>query len=170
MGLTMWHAAEAERVGDKIIPRDFPLLAESGTRIEYVFRSDATKSGGKICLGKCRKVGGLNAILSAEGGIPEEPTEPKDMAYLVVEVAYDMWRRMEPAQQEALVFHELCHAVVEKGEEEDDVWTLRLRAHDVEAFADEVRIYGLWKSDLTFFVETAGESLQLSFENHPVPA
>lgn len=170
MPVSYCSAGVVEEIADRLIPEHFPNLHESGVRIEYVFRSEAAKSGGKLCLGKARKVGGLNAILSMDSGPPEVWTAPADAAYFVIEVAADTWQRMSPKQQEALTFHELCHLVVEPGEEEKDAWTLKLRHHDLEAFADEVRFYGAWKADIQFFHQVTAEALSLPFDGQPAPA
>jgi hypothetical protein len=170
MPITYRVASEAERIADKLIGKDFPIIGESGLRIVHLFRSEASKSGGKLCLGKTRKVGGIGALLAMDGGIPEDPVIPSDVALAVIEYAEDIWQRMTSIQREALVFHELCHIVVEPGEEEDDVWSFRLRTHDLEAFADEVTRYGAWKSDIAYFAEATAEALRLPFDGTPAPA
>lgn len=167
MGITYWHAAEAERIFEKIADECFPLIVESGLRVEFLFRSEATRSGGKLHAGKCRKVGGMNAILSVEGGIPDDPVEPSDVAYAVIEIAHDWWQRMTAEQKEALVFHEAMHVDLVQDGEEDDAWSFKLKTHDLECFAAEVERYGLWTQDLQHFVSSTGDKLTLPFDEAP---
>ncbi len=73
------------------------------------------------------------------------------------------WTQATPHQREALVFHELCHAVHAKdkaGEErfDDDgkpVWDIR--GHDLEEFNEVVRRFGAWSPDIGQFIAAARE-------------
>ena len=55
------------------------------------------------------------------------------------------WSRLGPAEQEALVAHELCHgSMSEKG-------ALRVEKHDLEEFGFVVRKYGAWQQSIALF-------------------
>ena len=55
------------------------------------------------------------------------------------------WSRLGPAEQEALVAHELCHgSMSEKG-------ALRVVKHDLEEFGFVVRKYGAWQEGIALF-------------------
>jgi hypothetical protein len=55
------------------------------------------------------------------------------------------WSRLGPAEQEALVAHELCHGEMsEKG-------SLRVVKHDLEEFGFVVRKYGAWQQSIALF-------------------
>jgi hypothetical protein len=60
-------------------------------------------------------------------------------------------------QMEALIFHELKHAKIE------DMVPV-IVPHDCEVFADEIKRYGLWKSDLHQVAEASAQALLLPFE------
>lgn len=122
-------------------------------RIEYVWRDKASKSNGRVVLGKARKVSGLNAFLIQEG-------EAEDL--FVVEIAADTWGRLELPQRRALVDHELCHLRVDH--DDDGMPVLSMRGHDLEEFACIVERYGLWKSDVAAFGTVVAEQLVLAIE------
>ena len=71
------------------------------------------------------------------------------------------WAQAPASAREALVFHELCHAVHAKdkaGEERFDeegrpVWDIR--AHDLESFNEEVRRFGAWSPEIGAFIAAA---------------
>lgn len=123
-----------------------------GERIEYVFRSEHAKDGGKAVFGKARKIGGLNAYLSmTEDGNEED--------YFVIEIALDIWGGMSDRQRVALVDHELSHCVIKHSENGD--MSIAIAPHDLEEFNAVVERHGLWRADVKSFMEAASGQLRL---------
>lgn len=100
--------------------------------VRFMWKRKGGESGGKAVYGKCVKPGGLlrHALSAAD---------------FVIWLAADQCQGFTRHQVEALLYHELCHI----GRDEDGKRSLV--PHDVEAFASEVREYGLWMSDLRTF-------------------
>ena len=107
-----------------------------GVAIAYLFTENLDPKGGKEVLAKIRKATPFEAFFANVA--------------LVMIVGKEAWFAMTAEQRIALVDHELCHAGVENG-------VLKLRAHDLEEFADVVKRHGLWKSDLIAFRENCGQ-------------
>lgn len=154
MTVTYRPADEPARIAGKLINKHHDHLA--GQRIEYVFRSTASKSNGKVVLGKARKVTGLNAYLAQPE--PDEVPVDADVDFFVIEFAEDEWAKLDTDQREALVDHELCHLQVEWDDETEEI-TLKLRPHDLEEFNEIVRRHGLWRDDVREFAETIQPTL-----------
>ncbi len=146
-------ASAAAEIAADLIPRHHDDLI--GVRIEYVFRSKAAKSKGRVVLGRARKVGGLNAFLAAEDEPDEVAVDPD--AFFVLEFAEDEWASLSHRQRVALVDHELSHCVVEYGD--DGERKLGLVGHDLEEFEAIVYRHGLWKPDVTRFVRAGATKL-----------
>jgi hypothetical protein len=165
--VTYTRAPEVEKIANRIIPKHHPHLI-AVHKIDYVFRSEAAQTGGKIVAGKTRKIGGLNAFLTlgaaAEEGRPDGDT-PAVEPFFVVEIAADIWGILTPSQREALVDHELCHCTTGINEQGEVV--LKTRAHDVEEFKAIVERHGLWQPELEDLVKAAtGTQLSLLDEGH----
>lgn len=160
MTVTYSLAPEVAKIGRQLLKQhhDSDLLDQ---RIEYLFRSEAAKAGGRTIWGKARKITGLNAFLAdkepAEGPISDDT--PDVEAFFVIEIAYDVWLTLTSKQKVALVDHELNHLQV--GYNESGELVLKLRAHDLEEFEDVVRRHGLWKKDVEHFVKVAADQLNL---------
>lgn len=154
-------AIEAERIGRELIGKHFPDIVESGVQVRYVFRSEAQKHNGRLRLGECKKIGGFGAWLTLSSP-PEGFVEPAEVAFYALVFAEDMWSQLTTHQRTALVHHELSHIWVEPSDDEDG-WTLKVRSHDVEEFADTVKLFGVWAPDLDFFVRQTSEAIQLPF-------
>jgi hypothetical protein len=157
MTVTYTLAPEVKEIAQKLIANHHSDLI--GTRIEYIFRSEAAESNGKTVYGKARKLSGLNAFLAtpdrAPVGQPDAST-PEVEAFFVLEIAADVWKMIDKKQRAALVDHELCHFYVRPD------GALALMPHDVEAFAAEVRRHGLWREDLeNSFRSVSGKQLSL---------
>lgn len=132
MTTTYWYAPEVEELARKLIEEHHPELV--GIRIDYVFRSPAANHGGKVVLGKARKISGLAAFLAHHEG-----------AFLVMEIAGDVWQELTERKRAALVDHELCHMGT------DDNGGPKILSHDVEEFVVVVERHGIWKRDLESF-------------------
>lgn len=140
------RAEDVEQIAAELIRLHHPHLDR--VRIEYVWRDKASVKGGKIVLGKARKVSGLNAYLSRP-----DPDSDVYVDYFVIEIAADTWAALNEDQQRALVDHELMHCGL------DANFRLTLVPHDCEAFVNEIVRHGLWKRDLAELVE-AGKGVQ----------
>jgi len=100
---------------------------------------------GRVVLGKCKKASDLDRQLA-------------DFDFVIL-LNREFWT--EPtatdAQRRALIDHELCHAEVVLGEDdepvEDELGRIcyRMRKHDIEEFAEIVERHGLYKRDLEQF-------------------
>jgi predicted metallopeptidase len=146
-------ATEVAKVGADLIkkvPTHKPLAE---VRVEYVFKPEASRSRGKLVLGKAKLVTGLNAFLAGDGS-----NDP----FFVVEVAKNTWDRLTVEQRRALVDHELCHFVVT----DDGAGAVRLsiRGHDLEEFAEVVERQGFWRSEIAAFGSTVAEQMTLALE------
>src|SRR6185436_7497191 len=89
------------------------------------------KHGTKTAIGKCLKPSGLLHELS--------------QASFIIWLAADKCAGWTKHKVEALLYHQLCHAG------RDEQGRTFIKSHDVQAFASEVRYYGLWAADLREF-------------------
>lgn len=144
-------APEAEAIASQLIAKHHPHL--KGERIVYVFRSQAAVEGGKVVLGKARKISGLNAFLAAEEYDGPEELDTHGAPFFVIELAGDIWRSMPDKARRALIDHELCHCALK------DDGTPKLLPHDVEEFAAVIERHGLWRNDVRAFTEIAQTKL-----------
>lgn len=94
-----------------------------GARIAFIMRSEAPRSGGKLTLGKAKKV-------SAELQVHIEYD-------FIIWLAKDWYQRLSALQREALIDHELSHC--EWFDEKASI-----KGHDVEEFAHIIERYGYW--------------------------
>lgn len=154
MPMTYRVASEAKKIGDRIIPLYHDHLV--GIPVVYLFRSKHKRSGCKQVLGTCRKVSGLTAYFALpESERGEVECDPNDFAFFMIELAEDLWEELTGDQREALVDHEISHAIVEHND--DGSVTLRTVGHDIEDFAGVIQRHGLWMPDLEDFARrTAG--------------
>ncbi len=63
----------------------------------------------------------------------------------IIRVEAWAWSRLGPAEQEALIAHELCHG------EMSDKGAVRIMKHDLEEFGFVVRKYGAWQQSIALF-------------------
>ena len=78
---------------------------------------------------------------------------------LLVEVNWEAWFLLTPAQKVALIDHELCHFGREEDEKTGEVTYVTL-PHDVEEFAAVVQRWGIWKHDLERFARAVTDAPQ----------
>ncbi len=142
------RAPEVAQIAWTLIQQHHPHLEH--VRIDYVWRDEAAISGGRVTLGKARRVSGLGAFLGRSDRDSDLYEE-----FFVVEIAADAWAGLNTDQRFALVDHELCHLGIDpiKG-------TVAMRRHDVEEFVDIVDRHGLWKRDVAELV-LAGKGHQV---------
>lgn len=160
MTATYRPAPAVARIAGTLIPEHHQDLED--VRIEYVFRSEAARSGGKLVWGKARKITGLNAFLASGDG-DELPVDGDDVdEFFVIEIAEDVWRELDEKARRALIDHELSHC----GTKVDSDGDLRLTviAHDLEEFSAVVERHGLWRPDVEDLVKAAWSAEQLPFD------
>jgi hypothetical protein len=85
-----------------------------------------------------------------------------EMPHFIMVLDAEWWLEAPPRNREALVFHELKHAMhsVDKDGERrftpDGLPAWAIREHDVTAFNAEVTRYGAWSEDIRAFLSAAG--------------
>lgn len=152
MTVTYTPAPEAEKIGRQLVAKHHTDLVDY--RIEYTFRSEASKTAGRVIWGKARKISGLNAWLAnpeREDLDPEEPIEP----FFVIELALDVWNTLDGKQRIALVDHELSHCQIRVNANGDPAPTVV--PHDVEEFEAVLRRHGFYRTDLKHFAKVTIE-------------
>jgi hypothetical protein len=101
---------------------------------------------GNLTLGKCRRATALDRQLHEYD--------------FVILLNQDFWMNPQTTaiQKDALLDHELCHAIVRVDPETHDPLVdeqgrivYRLRRHDLEEFACIAERYGIWKKDIELF-------------------
>jgi hypothetical protein len=104
---------------------------------------------GQLVLGKCKKASDLDRLLHG-----------LDFVIILNRAAWNVKGFAE--HQEALLFHELCHAEVaidpDSGDPVYDTaghQVFRTRKHDIEEFQSVVARYGCWKKELEEFARAA---------------
>lgn len=110
-------------------------------------------SDGTITLGKCKKAADLDRLL-----------HDYDFVILLNSL---FWDEFTPAQQRAILDHEITHAAVTLDDQgkpkqtEDGRLVYRVRKHDLEEFREIVERHGLYRADLEAFAQ----SLQKARDN-----
>ncbi|MFN7929860.1 MAG: putative metallopeptidase [Blastocatellia bacterium] len=151
-----WSDAPPVRdVANKIINQRHSHLGS--VEMRYFFFSKEIKSGDEQIWGRARKVTGLNAVLV-------HPNEDTDKQFFTIEIWRTIWDRLTPEHREALVDHELHHCWV------DDNGKLQILKHDLEEFANVVRRYGPWRSNIQIFLDAANGKGQGSLFDEEKPA
>lgn len=115
-------------LADVLIKNFHPYLKDCN--IGFVFRSEASTSGGKTTLATTSKV-----------TAKFKPYLTEELDILIV-IAEDSWSQMSLDQRRALIDHQLCHITFGG----TSGWTTR--CHDIEEFEEILDRHGLWKSDL----------------------
>jgi hypothetical protein len=161
---TMWRPAKEPReIGEKLIEQHYSDISDSGVRVEWWFRNEASRKGGKLVLGSCTKITGRVAYMTQQGTLAEGYIEPKFLQYYVIEIAEDTWMELSAKQRVALVDHELSHILIEHDDE--DGFTYKTVSHDIEEFAAVLQRHGLWKPDLEWFARNIKGAMTLPFED-----
>ena len=137
-----WPADEAREIATKdIIPKFHEELAEAD--IAYLFVTDI-KAKGKVCFAKMKKASEVERNFG-------------DVDYVMI-VNRVEWKGFSDDQRRALVDHELCHCLVETGE--DGELKFKIRGHDLEEFKEIVERHGMWQPDIEAFA-SAVQQLEL---------
>lgn len=155
--VTFEDAPAVRAIAQELIPKYHGHL--QNVRIDYIFRSKHASSGGKLVMGRARKITGLNAFLAKRDTlvtvVADKLELPQFEDFFVIEIAHDVWIGLKDAQKEALVDHELSHCYVDL-----DEGKLVVLPHDLEEFAHIVKRHGLWQHDVEHFFRHSGQ-LQL---------
>lgn len=144
-------------IADRLIDSEPEFRHLRNVRIEYLFQSEASRSGGKLILGRARKITGFNALLGTPEALEDADTTSEGLEFFLLTVAADTWLLMSSRQREALVFHELMHFNINIDDEGNAL--LSLRPHDLEAFGAELAKYGAWKQDVVEFMQRVGSDM-----------
>lgn len=104
------------------------LYSLTRRRIDYAWKQTGGKEKGRQRLGACAKVSGVQKLYT--------------QADWIIWIAADNCRQLTPRQLEAVLYHELCHPMVDENDQP------ALVGHDAEMFFGEIRRYGLWRMDL----------------------
>lgn len=127
------RVTEAEAISlETVIPRWKPFL--NGWDIGYV-EVDKMRSKGVDVWAKVKKCSPLEKHLTDHD--------------LLLITNGEVWPRLNRAQKIALLHHEFCH--VEEIKDKDGERQLSMLPHDLEAFAEEVRVHGLWRPAIENF-------------------
>lgn len=131
---------EVLHIAEELIAEFHPYLRDCN--IGFVFRDEASTSGGKIVLAKTSKVPqNIRPLL-------------QDEIDILVVIAEDQWALLSGEQRKALIDHELCHVTIgETG------W--KTQAHDIEEFKAIIERYGLWNRDLFGARTSIAQAVQL---------
>ena len=129
-------APQLAALATELIARHPHLHHIDGFKVVYLWKRTGGEKGGKATLGQCQKLSGLAKFLS--GG--EQIDETADFC---IWLAADWLNDASTEKVEACTFHELRHIAA------DDDGRPFIQTHDVEMFADEVELYGLYRPDLS---------------------
>ena len=137
-GRLFGFAQTVEDVAARIIPTFHPELATA--RIKYVGVDKASKSNGKVVLGKSGRISGMNALLT-------------DADFYVL-VALDQWNEMDDRKRTALVDH-LLEACTGEEDEQNGTMKWKMRKPDIHEFTSVLHRHGAWTEELSGMVEVA---------------
>ena len=157
-------AADVAKVAGKLIASIPEHRHLSDVRVEYLFLDKPPTHGGKIVLGRARRVGGLGAVFANldehhAGTVCEAPRP-----FFVVEIAEPIWRELNADRRKALVDHELMHCRSERNEVTGER-VLKIRPHDFEEFAAILRRHGLWTAAAQDAGAEVAEQLALAIDS-----
>jgi predicted metallopeptidase len=119
------EAPDVQALSEKVI-EEFGFVDAGLARIKYLFKiSEKSKYSGKISKAgpKWKHITGFDYVM---------------------EVWKPFWDA-EPSKLRALLYHELCHV---KKEDTKKGTRWRLHDHPIEAFPDEIRMFGIWSPQL----------------------
>lgn len=138
---------------------EFKDLRLGQARIAVFMRTEAHIRGGKQTLG-------MMALPRWQGALAGLATYLLE-AYIgeatdfIMVLDQEWWNEAAPRDREALVFHELMHAMHALDKDGERRFTPEglpawaIREHDVTAFNAEVRRYGAWSADIQTFLSAA---------------
>ena len=131
-------------------------------RIEYLYIDKAPRSGGRVILGRARRVGGLSAVLAELDKFADLERCEEPRPFFVIEISEDIWQGLNDARRRALVDHELMHCTADLDTEGRP--KLSTRPHDFEEFAAILRRHGLWTTAAERMGAAVVEQLALAID------
>lgn len=153
MATDIWIASsDVQDVMKKLIANYHPDLALVVDEIAVLFREKASKSGGRVILGKTKKAPNLLSILG-----------DKDYRF-ILELAADEWQNLDGTQQTALLDHLLCHCGVEEDAKTGDI-KYTIKSPDLNFFSAELERHGNWRPNEDTTDEEKQEQEDLLFES-----
>ena len=142
---------------------EFQHLVDGEATIDFIFRTSEKISQGRRVLGTMcmpRVDGQLKDLFDwlLEDKLGRWPD------FLMI-LDWEFWAdEASDLEREALVYHELCHAVHAVNHSTGELRFTRdgtpiwgIVGHDIEEFNAVIRRYGAWKADIRHFLEAAGE-------------
>ena len=150
---TYWYSPEVERVIKKLVEESalFPDL--QGVPITALFTEKKMKVKGRPVLARIKKSSEFEMALIETMQDQSENHVAPPPAYVMI-VSHDEWNDLDHVmvdrvgnvdQQEALVFHELCHCEVKISDE--GISSYGTKTHDFTGFFAEAVRYGAWLPD-----------------------
>lgn len=153
MAVDIWIASsDVSDVVTKLIANYHPDLALVSDEIAILFREKASKSGGRVVLGKTKKAPNLLSVLG-----------DKDYKF-ILELAADEWMTLSGEQQTALLDHLLCHCGVEEDANSGDI-KYTIKSPDLNFFSAELERHGNWRPNDEMTDEEKQEQQDLLFES-----
>lgn len=147
----MWEKAPSEvtELVEETIRKHHTRLLDA--RIGVLMREEATKSNGRVVLGKA-------SLVNAQW----LPLLKQELDF-VIWFAADYWYGvLDERQKVALVDHELCHCVFD-----EETHKAKMRGHDVEEFVEIVQRHGSWDAGLQAMSAAIMNQAKFSFgEGH----
>ena len=155
-------ALDPQTIAGRLVDEEpeFAHLKAGEAAVLFLMRMQRKEKAGRVVLGQMaipRFTGalgdlGLWALAKVCGCVPD----------FVMWVDHEFWVQATPQQREALVYHELCHAIhgVDKhGElrftqDGDPIWDIL--GHDIEEFDAVAKRYGAWLPHIESFVRAVG--------------
>jgi len=108
-------------------------VKNSESRVAFMFREEAAKSGGSPVLAKTGKVS------------PKiRPLLKNEHIEVIVEIAYDKWMELDNNQRKGLLYHELSRLVIAENPETGEL-KISLRSPDISYFYNELQLFGDWR-------------------------
>lgn len=127
-------------------------------RMEFIWRDDVPKKGGKSIIGQVRIITSMAAFF-ARPDADEDQDEGGAPPFFVVCISEPLWNGLEPHQQMAALDAELCKCGVKK--DKDGNVKLFQNDYDFHGFHANVREFGLWLPDY--------QKLDEAMESHRQP-
>ena len=132
-GSKYWPADEVREIATTdVIPNYHEELSEAD--IAYLFVEEI-KAKGRVCFAKTKTASHVERYFG-------------DVDYVMI-VNHVEWKGFNDDQRRALVDHELCHCLVETGD--DGELKFKIRGHDLEEFKEIVERHGMWQPDVEEF-------------------
>lgn len=145
-----YHDAKpCEEIGRVLVDRLEAHAEIKNASIAYIFR-EKMKTRDREVWGKASKADGR---LSFFNGFD-----------FVIEINWQVWKRLSDLQRVALIDHELSHCTREQ--DDNGKYHFCLASHDLEEFGGVVERWGLWRQDLMVFAGKVAHAHQMGLGFH----